>query len=102
MCQINSTLHFFAVATNHSRFKENRKIMNPLKCKKQWEKQWTKGKDRVVLRRHPRAPSGGQSLSESGASSSSSMSSSPSPPQYSPEITHMETEQSSQSDGAHK
>ena len=69
-------------------------IMNPLKCKKQWEKQWTRGKD-PSQRRHPRSLSG----SDMGTSSSSSMSSSPSP-QYSPEIPQMDnlTELNSPSD----
>ena len=73
-------------------------IMNPLKYKKQWEKQWTKGRDRGVLNRHPRSASG--SLN-SGDSSSSSISSSPSP-QYSPEISQTETELNSQPDAQHK
>lgn len=77
-------------------------IMNPLKCKKQWEKQWTRGKG-PIQRRHPRHSSGTDTGTD--GSSSSSISSSPSP-QYSPEIPQMvnfgQTELNSTSDGAHK
>ena len=76
--------------------------MNPLKCKKQWEKQWTRGKDRALIHHQRHVPA--DSISGSGASSSSSMSSSPSPPQYSTSPPPMETlpELSSQSATAHR
>ena len=76
--------------------------MNPLKCKKQWEKQWTRGKDRALLHQQRHVPT--NSISGSGASSSSSMSSSPSPPQYSTSPPPMESlpELSSQADAARR